>query len=213
MNSYNSIAGFRLQRIEAVSDGVFAIALTFLALDIKVPSPGQIHTESELIRAFISLSPKLLTYFLSFITLGIYWLAQSTQFHYITASDRNLNWISLFFLLAVSIMPFTTAFLSGYIHFRFAVWLYWLNLSSLGLLLGINWHYAQKCHLLRMTDTENTIITKAIKSRVIESQILYTVAACFSLIHTYLSLGMLIMIQLNYALALFSIKKKFPVKE
>ena len=75
MNKYNLISGFRLQRIEAISDGVFAIALTFLALDIKVPTSEFIHTEKELFSTFLQLSPKLLTYFLSFVTMGIYWLA------------------------------------------------------------------------------------------------------------------------------------------
>ena len=144
MKSYNTISGFRLQRIEAISDGVFAIALTFLALDIKVPVSHLVHSEKELISTFLQLAPKLLTYFLSFITLGIYWLAQSTQFHYIDKSDRNLNWINLFFLLAVTILPFSTAFLSEYITFKFAIIIYWFNISLLGQFLGVNWWYAKK---------------------------------------------------------------------
>ena len=199
-NKYNSISGFRLQRIEAISDGVFAIALTFLALDLKVPVNKLIQTESDLIHTFLQLSIKLLTYFLSFITMGIYWLAQSTQFHYIDKSDRNLNWINLFFLLAISIMPFTTAFLSEYIHFKFAILIYWLNLSLLGQLLGINWYYAKKHKLLNINPEEQKLITKSIKSRIIESQIFYTIAALCCLINAYLSIGLLVLIQLNYAL-------------
>jgi len=206
MNKYNSISGFRLQRIEAISDGVFAIALTFLALDLKVPVNNLIHTESDLIHTFLQLSPKLLTYFLSFITMGIYWLAQSTQFHYIDKSDRNLNWINLFFLLAISIMPFTTAFLSEYIHFKFAILIYWLNLSLLGQLLGVNWYYAKKHILLNINSEEQKLITKSIKSRIIESQIFYTLAALCCFINAYLSIGLLVFIQLNYAVALITRK-------
>lgn len=208
MNRYNLISGFRLQRIEAISDGVFAIALTFLALDIKVPLSNLIHTEQELIGTFLNLSPKLLTYFLSFITLGIYWLAQSTQFHYIASSDRNLNWINLFFLLAVSIMPFTTAFLSEFINFKFSVALYWFNLSLLGLLLGCNWYYALKNNFLTVEGEEKTTVTKAVRRRIIESQILYTSAVLLCLIDTYLSIGLLVLIQLNYAFAPFSKRTK-----
>jgi len=207
MKKYNLISGFRLHRIEAISDGVFAIALTFLALDIKVPAGEIIHTEGELIQTFLRLSPKLLTYFLSFISLGIYWLAQSTQFHYISSSDRNLNWINLFFLLAVSIMPFTTAFLSEFINFKFAVALYWVNLSLLGLLLGINWFYAKRKNLLTIKDTEAIEITQAIKRRIIQSEILYTTAVILCFVNTYISIGLLVLIQLNYTVVILSKKK------
>lgn len=142
MKKYDQIAGFNRQRIEALSDGVFAIALTLLILDIKVPVSGIIHSEKELMAKFIEMTPKLLSYFLSFTTLGIYWSAHSTQFHYILRSDRHLNWINLFFLLAVSVIPFTTAFLSEFITFKFAIFLYWLNLVLLGGMLGVNWNYA-----------------------------------------------------------------------
>lgn len=107
---YNQIAEQRLGRIEALSDGVFAIALTLLVLDLKVPINDAIKTEQELWHALGDLSPKILSYFLSFMTLGIFWTGHTAQFHFIEKSDRNLNWLSFFFLLVVSVLPFTTAF-------------------------------------------------------------------------------------------------------
>jgi uncharacterized membrane protein len=136
MRKYDQIAGFNRQRIEAISDGVFAIALTLPILDIKVPVSETIHGEKDLLKAFSGLAPKLLSYFLSFMTLGIYWSAHSSQFHYISKSDRHLNWINLFFLLFVSVIPFTTAFLSEFITFKFAIIIYWLNLTLLGAMLA-----------------------------------------------------------------------------
>lgn len=204
MSHYNQIAGQRIQRIEAISDGVFAIAMTLLILDIKVPVSEAIHTEGDLIKAFIGLTPKFLSYFLSFITLGIYWAAQATQFHFISKSDRHLNWIDLFFLLFVSLVPFTTAFLSQYITFRFAIFVYWLNIIMLGLILALHWSYANKRNFISLSDHENSIVTKTIKRRVIESSLLYTLGALLSFINPYLSLFVLICIQLNYALALLS---------
>lgn len=73
IKTYNQIAGQKVQRIEAISDGVFAIALTLLVLDIKVPVSEAIRTEAELFASLRSLLPKFLTYFLSFMTLGIFW--------------------------------------------------------------------------------------------------------------------------------------------
>jgi len=110
--SYSQIEGLRVQRIEAISNGVVAIAMTLLVLNITVPWAAAISTEMQLIESFATLAPKLLSYCLSFVTLGIYWTAQSTQIHYINKSIRNLNWINLFFLLFISIIPFTTVFLS-----------------------------------------------------------------------------------------------------
>src|SRR5438046_546200 len=112
MKSYNQISGQSINRIEFLSDGVFAIALTLLVLDIKVPISENITSEKDLLHSFAGLTPRLLAYFLSFMTLGIFWTAHSTQFHFIEKSDRNFTWINLFFLLFVTIIPFTTAFLS-----------------------------------------------------------------------------------------------------
>ena len=112
MRRYNQISGQNIQRIEFLSDGVFAIAITLLVLDIRVPIRDNISSEKDLIIAFFKLTPKLLTYFLSFMTLGIFWTAHSTQFHFIEKSDRNFNWLNLSFLLFVTTTPFTTAFLS-----------------------------------------------------------------------------------------------------
>ena len=205
MSNYNQIAGQRTQRIEAISDGVFAIAMTLLILDIKVPIGDAIHSDADLIKAFFGLTPKLLSYLLSFITLGIYWAAQSTQFHYINRSDRNLNWIDLFFILFLSLIPFTTAFLSAYITYRCAVFLYWLNIIMLGLILILHWSYANNNNFISLNENENLIVTKAIKRRVIESSLLYTLGALLSFINPYLSILVLIFIQLNYALALLPI--------
>jgi uncharacterized membrane protein len=207
-NTYNQIAGQRTQRIEAISDGVFAIALTLLIFNIKVPVLESIKSEKNLIEAFLGLTPQLLTYFLSFITLGIYWSAHSTQFHFIAKSNRTLNWINLFFLLFVSTIPFTTAFLSQYIAFRFAVFLYWLNIIVLGLILALHWNYANKNNFTSISENDNLIISKAIKRRVVESSLLYTIGALLSLINPYLSIAVLISIQLNYALGLISSSAK-----
>jgi len=204
-NNYNQIAGQRTTRIETICDGVFAIAMTLLVLDIKVPIANKMGSEKELTKIFLTLVPKLLSYFLSFITLGIYWAAHSTQFHFIEKSNRHLNWINLFFLLFVSIIPFTTAFLSEYITFKFAIFIYWLNIILLGLILSLHWSYANKNHFISLSENENAQVTKAINRRVLESSLLYTLGALLSFINPYLSILVLIFIQLNYALALLPI--------
>jgi uncharacterized membrane protein len=203
---YNNIAGQKLQRIEALSDGVFAICLTLLVLDIKVPISEAIKTESELIHSFILLTPKFLAYVLSFMTLGIFWVGHSTQLQFIDKSDKNVNWINLFFLLFVSLLPFTTAFLSEYIEFKFVILVYWLNLFLMGVFVYINWKYAYKKNYLSLPEDEAQHTNKLISQRIITAQALYAFGALLCFINTYLSIAVIIMIQFNFAFGIISQK-------
>jgi uncharacterized membrane protein len=177
--------------------------MTLLVLDIHVPLREAIHSEGDLAAAFCTLMPKLLTYFLSFLTLGIFWTGQSAQYSYIERSDRHLNWISLFFLLAVSILPFTTAFLGEFIHFRFAIAVYWFNILMLGVLIYIHWVYAERHGFVALEAAELAAVSSAIRRRVIIAQLLYGFGALLCFVSTYLSIAIIIVIQLNYALAIF----------
>jgi len=208
--AYNEIAGQRTTRIEAISDGVFAVALTLLVLDIKVPVSEAIKTEHSLFNAFCTLTPKFLSYFLSFITLGIFWTGHSAQYIYIERSDRHLNWLSLFFLLFVSILPFTTAFLSEYITFKLAIGVYWLNIFALGAMLYIHWHYALASSYINLPEDKKQAVSQAIKRRIVIAQTLYAAGALLCFINNYLSVGVIIAIQLNYAIA-FGFRKKTRV--
>lgn len=198
--SYNQIAGKNKGRIEAISDGVFAVALTLLVLDIKVPISEAIKTEGQLFASFCLITPKLLTYFLSFMTLGIFWTGHTTQFNYFEKSDRNLNWICLFFLMLISLLPFTTALLSEYIHFKVALGFYWLNILLLGLTLLLQWNYAYKHNLTHIPQLEQEAINKAMRRRIIISQTLYAFGASLCFVNIYLSIGVIIAIQLNFAI-------------
>ena len=200
-HDYNFFAGQRISRIEALSDGVFAIAMTLLVLDIKVPV-GEFASESDLIAAFWPLMPKFLAYLLGFMTLGIFWVGHATQFTYINRTDRHLTWLNIFFLMTISVFPFSTAYLSEYINFKFAVGLYWLNIFLAGLAIYVHWAYAWKAKLIDESEATAEVY-RAIRNRVIVAQSLYLIAALLCFINTYLSVAMTIAVQLNYALALF----------
>ena len=206
--TYNQLAGQRVGRIEAISDGVFAVAMTLLVLDIRVPLREAIHSEHDLVMAFCALTPKLLTYFTSFMTLGIFWNGQSLQYNYIKRSDRDLTWIALFFLLMVSLVPFTTAFLSEHFSYRFSIGLYWLNILMLGLIVYIQWAYAWKRGYIEKETPEIAAVDKALRKRIIVAQMLYGIGALLCFISTYLSIFLIILVQLNYALGLTSRGKK-----
>lgn len=205
MLNYNKIAGKNTQRIEAISDGVFAVAMTLLVLDIKVPATESIQTETELAHSFFALMPKFLVYFLSFMTVGIFWTGQSTQFKYIEKSDRNLNWITLLFLLCVSLLPFSTAFLSEHINYKFAIAVYWFNILLLGLTLYINWQYAVKRNFIAVENSSGKeAISSAITQRIFIAQSLYLLGALLCFVNPFLSITFIIAVQINYAFGIIS---------
>ncbi len=105
--SYDRIAGTSVERLAALSDGIFAVAMTLLLLDLHVP-PEAVAAREGLARALVDLVPQVAVYLMSFITLGIFWVGQQTQLNHLTRSDRSLTWIHLGFLFVVTLLPFST---------------------------------------------------------------------------------------------------------
>src|SRR5947209_5968607 len=145
--TYNEMAGKSLERITALSDGIFAIAMTLLVLEIHVPEVTPIHTEGDLWAALLTLGPHLLSYLMSFLTMGIFWVGQQAQLNLLQRSNRNLTWLHLIFLLAVTVMPFSTSLLAEFITFRLALVVYWLNILMLGVLIFCCWEYSKHAKL------------------------------------------------------------------
>lgn len=196
---YNQIAGQSLERISALSDGIFSVAMTLLVLDLHLPSINLIHSENELCHALLALLPQLGVLAMSLLTLGIFWIGQQTQFSQFKKMDRNLAWVQIVFLFAVLIMPFSTKLLAEFITYRLAFAIYWVNMLALGILVFTSWHYAN-IHGLVKADLPKDINT-AVRRRIIIGQSLYAFGALLCLVNTYLSLGFLLLVQLNYAIA------------
>lgn len=199
---YNDVAGRSLERLAALSDGIFAVAMTLLVLDLHTPVQNVLHpftTEMQLWHALLPLSGTLLAYFMSFITLGIFWLGQQTQFNVVARSDRNLAWIHISFLLAIALMPGSTALLAAFMGFRVALIGYWLNILIPGLLLLWAWQYATKARLLK--DDVPASMDSAVKRRILSAQALYAFGAALCVFDTYWSVAFIILVQLNYAIA------------
>ncbi len=208
---YNRIAGQSLERLAALSDGIFAVAMTLLVLDLHVPVntainvmipiwvSGAFKHEQNLWMDLVNLVPNLLAYFLSFLTLGIFWVGQQTQLNYFKQSNRHLTWIHLVFLLAVTLTPFSTGLLAAFITFRLAIVVYWLNIVLLGSMLFVSWRYAQHAQLMK--DEVTTEIFAANERRIVIAQSLYAFGALLCIINTYVSIGFIVLVQLNYAIA------------
>ncbi len=197
--AYDRIAGQSLERLAALSDGIFAVAMTLLVLDIHVPESASVHSEHDLWRALIGLGPRLLVYLMSFLTLGIFWNGQQVQLNNFSGGDRNLTWINITFLAAVSLVPFSTALLAGFITHRLALAVYWINLAMLGAALYGSWRYAVKARLLKEQVTYE--VQCAIERRIVLAQALYAFGALLCLFSTYCSIAFIILMQLNFAIA------------
>jgi uncharacterized membrane protein len=197
---YNRIAGENVDRITALSDGVFSVAMTLLVLDLRTPAADAIHSEHDLLNALLALTPRLVTYLMSFLTLGIFWLGQQVQLDRLSRSGRDLVWIHLGFLCAVTLVPFSTALLAEHINYRVALVVYWANILLLGLLLLWTWKEAVRAKLVR-EDTPPAIVA-AIYRRILIAQLLYAFGAALCLISTYWSIAFIVLVQLNYVVAL-----------
>ncbi len=197
--TYNDISARSLDRIGALSDGLFAIAMTLIVLEIQVPDLGSTPSDAALWRAIVSLAPRFLTYGLSFLTLGLFWSGQQTQLSYFRASDRNLAWIHLGFLAAVALMPFSTSVLADYITVRVALVVYWANLALLGVFIYGSWAYASRTGLVKSGTPP--AVSRAVRRRIVVYQALYALAVSLCVVSTYLSIGLLVLLQLNSAVA------------
>jgi len=98
--------------------------MTLLVLDLRAPAAEAIHSEHDLLTALLALAPRLVTYLTSFLTLGIFWLGQQAQLDRLARSDRDLAWIHIAFLCAVTLVPFSTALLAEHIAYRVALVVY-----------------------------------------------------------------------------------------
>ncbi len=199
---YNRIAGQSLERLAALSDGIFAIAMTLLVLELHVPdiAPRQgLDGDWDLLVGLWSIAPHILTYFMSFLTLGIFWVGQQTQLNHFTRSDRDLTWIHIGFLCAVSLMPFSTGFLAEGIEHHVPLIVYWLNIVLLGAMLLWSVRYAWRAGLMKEDVTE--VVRSANERRIFIAQSLYAFGALLCIISTYLSIAAIVLVQLNYAFA------------
>jgi uncharacterized membrane protein len=196
---YNLIAGQSTERLAALSDGLFGVAMTLLVLDLKVPAEAVVHSEGELWRALVEVAPRLLVYVMSFLTLGIFWVGQQTQLNLFPRVNRDLAWIHLAFLFAVTLMPFSTGLIAEFITYRIALVVYWANILVLGTMLFASWRYAIRAGLV--SPDANPAVARGVERRIVVAQALYAFGAALCVVSTYWSLAFIVLVQLNYAVA------------
>lgn len=151
-----------LDRIIFFSDAVIAIAITILVLDFRIPEN---LTHQQVPAHLRHLWPQFLSYALSFLVIGLYWLSHHRMFRFVRRHDTTLLLLNLSFLLLVAFIPFPTRLLVLYGDSLIVTIFYPAVLIVTGLLLLLTWLYATKDRRLVDRDLdENTIRAVAIQS-------------------------------------------------
>ena len=163
----------RTSRMEAFSDGIFAIAATLLVLDLVIPTVTSKDVGHELVKQW----PTYLAYLVSFATIGNAWLNHSVITEYLERADAILLRLNLALLFFVSVLPFPTHMLAEYLSNegdeRIAVTVYGLNLLAISGFISIVWHYALWQRLVRRDNSEEDV--RALTAKLDPSLISYAV--------------------------------------
>ena len=192
-------------RLEAFSDGVFAIAITLLVLDIHVPDPS---TTADLAQQLGSQWPSYVAYGVSFLTIGIIWINHHAMLRRIKAIDHEILILNLLLLLCVGLLPFTTALMAAYLKESEGETLAAAIYAGSFLLMSVvfaamNWTILfRKDHLLAGpidAATRRTIITRGVAGL-----LPYLAAAILAILSPYVSLAICGAVAAFYALPLAS---------
>lgn len=190
--------GLPANRIEALADGIFAVAMTLLVLELKVPEPD--HAEpGALAHALGALAPKILAYAVGFVILGTFWVGHHYQFHYIRRTDRVLLWINIAFLLVVSFLPFAVALLGSYASESAPAILYGAVLLAAGSCLLAQWTYATRGRRLVASDLDESVV-RALRGRVLFGMLGYGAGLAAAFVAPRASLAIYAVMPLAYVL-------------
>jgi len=162
-------------RLNAMSDGVFAIVMTLMVLDIKVPKVA----DGDLAGALLESWPEIAIMLLSFVLLGIYWVGHNNVFQHILKHDRFMLWLNILFLLVVALVPYGTGMLVRHGGSQIAHVVYAGVLAAGGVLLDLIWlHASANRHL--MCASAGPELIRAFHFRILTGPLLYVIAIAIS---------------------------------
>ncbi len=186
-------------RLQTLTDGIFAIAMTILVFGLSIPSDV---SPERLLAALGKLWPNLLSFLISFVILGVYWVATHTEFQYIRRADHVLIWLNIFFLLGISLVPFSANVLGRYPSQQIAVVLYGSNLLFCLAFHYSMWRHATKEHHLVDADLDPRMIRFGALLAAFPS-IGYALAIVLSFASTWISIVLYALVPIPYILGLF----------
>jgi uncharacterized membrane protein len=154
---------FGRERLVFFSDAVFAIAITLLALDIRIPELVGVVTNATLAEAIGELGPRLFAYALSFAVVGLFWLAHWRRYLLVEHVDETLVFLNLILLGFIALIPFPTAILGEHGDLAVSVVLYVVILSGAGLMGTATWLYAASRNLIAPDVPREAVLVGALR--------------------------------------------------
>ncbi|MQA22635.1 TMEM175 family protein [Rugamonas rivuli] len=131
-------------RIEALIDGIFAVAMTLLVIELRLPEHAHLDSEAALRGALYGLIPNLISWLISFFVLAIFWIANHRLFSYVRHADQGLLWLTILGLASAALLPFASAVNGQYASITgqalYSGVMIWLSVSTLLLARYIHRH-------------------------------------------------------------------------
>ena len=192
MTSDDRRSGLPINRVEALADGVFAVAMTVLVLGLSLPSTG-----GSLASRLWTLWPKLASYVLSFVMLGVLWIGHHYQLNHMRRVDRVALWLNLAFLLSITFLPFGAAVLGAEPHDPVAVAFYAGTILLGG--LALLWHWSYVCMRPELqADNFDAAIAATLKHRIWFGLAISAAAIAVGFVDTRLALVVLLALPVGY---------------
>ncbi len=186
--------GLGMARVTALTDGVFAIVLTLLVLDLR---PPQARTDAQLLNQLHELAPALITFVVSFAIVSVFWYGHHMEAHWIRRSDRIHLGITLVLLLTICFVPFSAALLGRNQQLPLAATVYGANLCLAGVARYLHWRYAT--HGWRLVDeTMDSQLITHVRRVFLLVVFLYVVAIAIAWLSTIAAIICLALIPILY---------------
>ncbi len=160
----------KVSRLEALVDGIFAIAMTILVLNLSIPQGANLTTLHSIMRHDIL--HKLFIYGGSFIILGTYWVGMDFIYGFLSHVTRPYLWFNIFFLMHICIVPFSASILGSFPHERISIDFYAYNLLGISMVQLFIWWYAQTYHL-NIDLAHDKAISRSLYRRILTASICY----------------------------------------
>lgn len=189
---------FSKSRVETFTDGVFAIIITLLVLEIKVPGIENHSSKKELLNALIMLLPKVISWIVSFLIVCVIWVNHHRIFEQLQTITHSLFWLNANLLLWCSFIPFPTALMGDYLNNPIALSTFGfiLSLAALGFTL-IRFHILKNDYVLK-PEVDKSHFKTATKKSILFGPVFYLLGSGMSFINTYIAFGIFFFIPLYF---------------
>lgn len=178
---------FSKNRVEAFSDGIFAIIITLLVLELKVPHINENNSTDELTKSLLTLLPKFVGWIISFFTVAVIWVNHHRIFKQIKKIDNGVFWWNAVLLLWTSFIPFPTAVLGDYPNNHTSIILYGLVMSLMALSFTLMRVYAIRKGNVLEENVNMESFKKGTLYSFVFGPVMYLSGIALGFIHPYLS--------------------------